>query len=166
MSSRSVSGMWSRNAFIRVVLPEPVPPLMMPFFFLPMRSTTVSRTWRGILPDSISSSELYQRLNFRIVSVGPLMDDGAPTTATREPSGKRVLRMGFWVVRSWPRILATRSIAACSRSLVYGSDSGMCCTTPARSAYTPVVPLIIKSEMDGSSNSSRSSSGKNGRMRW
>ena len=38
------SGIWSRNAFIRVVLPEPVPPLMMPFFFLPISSTTVSRT--------------------------------------------------------------------------------------------------------------------------
>ena len=67
MSSRSFSGIWSRNAFISVVLPDPVPPLMMPFFFLPISSTTVSRTCFGILPDSISSSEVYQRLNFRMV---------------------------------------------------------------------------------------------------
>jgi hypothetical protein len=53
-----------------------------------------------------------------MVSVGPLIDDGAPTTATREPSGKRVFRMGFCIVRSCPRMRATRSIAACNRSLV------------------------------------------------
>ena len=31
-TSRSCWGTWSRNAFIKVVFPEPVPPLMMPFF--------------------------------------------------------------------------------------------------------------------------------------
>ena len=37
---------------------------------------------------------------------------------------------------------------------------------PPRSAKTPVVPLIIKSDIDGSSKSARSSSGKNGSMSW
>ena len=59
---------------MRVVLPEPVPPLMIPFFFLPISSTTVSRTCAGILPDSISSSDVYQRLNFRMVTVSSDME--------------------------------------------------------------------------------------------
>ena len=82
-----------------------------------------------------------QRLNFRTVKVGPLIEDGEPTTATREPSGRRVLRMGFWLVRSCPRRRATRSIAACKRSLVYGVESAMCSTTPPRSAIDAGRPV-------------------------
>ncbi len=49
----------------------------------------------GSVPLSISSSVVYQRLNFRMVSVTPLIAAGGPTTATREPSGNRVFRIGF-----------------------------------------------------------------------
>src|SRR5579884_2508039 len=72
----------------------------------------------GRVPDSINSSDVNQRLNLRTVNVGPAMDEGAPTTATREPSGSRVLRTGFWLVKSCPRMRATHSMAACRRSLV------------------------------------------------
>jgi hypothetical protein len=60
---------------------------------------------------------------------------------------------------------ATRSMAACNRSFVNGCVSPIWSTTPLRSAKTPLVPLIIRSEIDGSSRSSRNSSGKNGRIR-
>lgn len=137
---------------------------MIPFFLRPIISTTRSRTSRGRLPDAINSSDVYQRLNFRMVSVGPLKEDGAPTTATREPSGRRVFRIGFCFVRSCPSTRATRTMAAKSLSLVNGSLSSTFSTTPLRSAKTPPTPLIMRSEMEESPSSVRSSSGKYGRM--
>jgi hypothetical protein len=56
---------------------------MMPFFRPSMSCTTASLTLAGKLPAETNSSEVNQRLNLRTVRVGPLIEEGEPTTATR-----------------------------------------------------------------------------------
>ncbi len=77
----------------------------------------------------------------------PLTDAGGPTTATREPSGSRGIENRVLigeVLAELPRNLLGRSQqrigrqCACKRDVFYH---------PLRSANTPVVPLIIRSEM-------------------
>ncbi len=66
--------------------------------------------------------------------VMPLMEAGGPTTATREPSGRRVLRIAFWSERFCPSFRAICCAAASNVSVVRAQASGICCTTPFRSA--------------------------------
>ncbi|MNV84543.1 hypothetical protein D3C71_1784230 [compost metagenome] len=95
VTTRSSGGMNWDKALRKVVLPDPVPPLMKMLYFAATRSRSSSAASSPSVSLRTSPSIVIgESGNLRIVIAGPFSATGGSTTLTREPFRRRASTIG------------------------------------------------------------------------
>ena len=144
---RSLSGIKEESTFSVVVLPEPVPPDTIIFkraFTQASRNSAISSL--NVPKPTKLSMESGFFVNLRIVTQGPISDNGGTMALTREPSARRASTRGDASSIRLPKGDTMRSII-----FIKWASSWNCtlvsCNLPLRSTNIFLGPLIITSVM-------------------
>ncbi len=143
-------------AFIRVVLPAPVPPEISTLSRAREPISSTVATGLEIEPLAISiSSVMRRRANLRIEMQAPFSASGGKTMLTREPSARRASTIGLLSSTRRPTAAAMRwaMLAACAASRKRTLDSRILprCSTNTRSGPLTMMSVMVSSSSSGSS---------------
>ena len=154
-ASSMVTTRWSfcmklLNVFSKVVLPEPVPPLIMMLSLAlihPSKSITISGV--NALKFSNPSSLTGFEPNRRIETHAPSSASGGMIALTREPSSKRASTMGLVSSTRRPTLETIRSMI-CIKCALSRNSTSVFTNCPPRSTKMFLGPLIKISLIEGS----------------